>query len=425
MARRKLGRQFGWLWAANAVSAYGSGLGFGAFGLIAISVLHSSPAGVSALSSASLIVGALVAVPTGPWIETRRKRPVMIAMDLLRFAAMATIPLAYWLGWLTYVQLLLVAIVVAAAKIGFATAGGAYLKSVVARDDLLAASSRFESTLWSSIAIGPPLGGAAIGLFGYTTTVVADGLSYLLSALGITAIGGREPTPVKDAAKKVTLRDLPDSWRYLLSHPRLRPVFLNRLAVGGLIMAQEPLVAVLMLRDLHFAPWQYGLAFAVPCIGGFVGSRLAGPTVAKYGEHKVMWLAAIGAVLWPIGLAFIPAGIAGLLLVMVIEFGVIVPMSLFNPVVATFRLKHIEHERLSRTLSAWQISSSLATALLTLVWGVLAALTATRIAIGLAGLLLIATPLLLLRAATSRDSAPARTGAPGERQSSPLITEEM
>lgn len=110
---------------------------------------------------------------------------------------------------------------------------------------------------------------------------------------------------------------------------------------------------------------------------------------------------------------------------MAIEFGVIIAMSLFNPVVATFRLKHIEHERLSRTLSAWQISSSLATAFLTLAWGVLAALTSTRIAIGLAGLLLLATPLLLLRAATSRDSAPARTVAPGERQTRPLITEEM
>nr|WP_241755281.1 MFS transporter [Actinomadura sp. RB99] len=261
----------------------------------------------------------------------------------------------------------------------------------------MVANSRFESTTWISIAIGPPLGGAAIGLFGYTITVLADGLSYLLSALGVTAIGGQESAPSRDASKKVTLRDLPDSWRYLLSHPQLRPLFLNRLVLGGLFMATEPLLSVLMLRDLHFVPWQYGLAFAVPCVGGFAGSRLAGPTVAKYGEHKVMWLAAIGAVLWPIWLAFAPAGITGLLLVMAIEFGVIIAMSLFNPVVATFRLKHIEHERLSRTLSAWQISSSLATAFLTLMWGVLATLTSTRIAIGLAGLLQLATPLLLLR----------------------------
>ncbi|MDX6432561.1 MAG: hypothetical protein QOE54_4927, partial [Streptosporangiaceae bacterium] len=40
MARRSLGRQFGWLWAAYAVSAYGSGLALGAFPLIAVLVLH-------------------------------------------------------------------------------------------------------------------------------------------------------------------------------------------------------------------------------------------------------------------------------------------------------------------------------------------------------------------------------------------------
>ncbi|TVT46420.1 MFS transporter [Amycolatopsis rhizosphaerae] len=111
---------------------------------------------------------------------------------------------------------------------------------------------------------------------------------------------------MKDTTKRIALRDVPDSWRCLLNHPQLRPIFLNRLALGGLFMATEPLLAVLMLRDLHFAPWQYGLAFAVPCIGGFVGSRLAGPTVAKYGEHKVMRIAGVGAVLWPIWPAFTP-----------------------------------------------------------------------------------------------------------------------
>jgi len=66
MARRSLGRQFGWLWAAFAVSAYGTGLGFGAFAVIAIRVLHAGAAEVSALSAASLAAGAVVAVPLGP-----------------------------------------------------------------------------------------------------------------------------------------------------------------------------------------------------------------------------------------------------------------------------------------------------------------------------------------------------------------------
>src|SRR5580704_19750297 len=99
MARRSLGRQFGWLWTAYAVSAYGSGLGFGAFPLIAVLVLHASPAQVSTLSAVGPAVGALIAVPLAPWVEFRRKRPVMIAMDLTRFVVMATIPVAYAVGW--------------------------------------------------------------------------------------------------------------------------------------------------------------------------------------------------------------------------------------------------------------------------------------------------------------------------------------
>ncbi|MDO8189114.1 MFS transporter, partial [Conexibacter sp. CPCC 205706] len=191
MRRRSLGRQFGWLWAAYAVSAYGTGLGFGAFQVLAIVVLDAGPAQVAALSAAGLAVGALVAVPLGPWIEFRRKRPVMIAMDLVRFGALASVPLAYALGWLGFLQLLIVAVAVAAAKIAFNASSGAYLKSIVAGEDLLVANARFESTTWSATALGPPLGGAAIGLFGPVVTVAVDAASYLLSAVCIGAIGGR------------------------------------------------------------------------------------------------------------------------------------------------------------------------------------------------------------------------------------------
>ena len=70
--------------------------------------------------------------------------------------------------------------------------------------------------------------------------------------------------------------DLLDGWRYTLAHPTLRPLLANSILVGGLILAIEPLIAVLMLGQLHFAPWQYGLAFAAPCVGGLVGARMAG-----------------------------------------------------------------------------------------------------------------------------------------------------
>ena len=275
MARRSLGRDFGWLWSAYAVSAYGSGLGFGAFPIIAVLVLHASAAQVSALAAIGPAVGALLAVPLAPWVEFRRKRPVMIAMDGSRFALMMSIPIAYALGWLSFVQLLVVAALVAAAKIAFNAASGAFLKSLVGADDLLVANARFESTNWSSIAIGPPLGGAAIGLLGPVVTVVADAVSYLLSALGVSAIHSREERSRRSAKRRVRAGELLDGWRHIFGQPGLRALYLNNMVVAGLIMATEPLLAVLLLGQLGFAPWQYGLAFALPCLGGLIGSRLA------------------------------------------------------------------------------------------------------------------------------------------------------
>ncbi|WP_335934889.1 MFS transporter [Streptomyces sp. PTD5-9] len=397
VGKRALGRRFGRLWAAYAVSSYGTSLAFGAFPLIAILVLHSGPTEVAALAAVGRAVGAVLAVPLGPWVEFRRKRPVMVSMDLIRFAATMSVPAAYMFGRLGFAQLVVVSVVVAAANIAFNAACGAYLKSLVPPEDLLVANGRFESTTWTSTMVGPPIGGAAIGMFGPMTTVVANGVSYLLSALGIRAIGGTEPRPARPDAPRLRARDLAEGWRHILTHPGLRPLFLNTLAVNGLIMATEPLLAVLLLDRLGFAPWQYGLVFAAPCIGGLVGSRLAHRLVKRFGRHRVMLTAGALRACWSVGLAFVRPGIPGIVLVIVVQLGLVTCCAVYNPVLATYRLDHTDSGRVARTLSAWSVSSSAAIAALTAVWGVLATVTGTRTAIATAGVLLLATPLLLPR----------------------------
>ncbi|MFC8723448.1 MFS transporter [Kitasatospora sp. NPDC057198] len=406
MSRRKLGRPFGWLWASYAVSAYGSGLGFGALPLIAVLVLHAGPAQVAVLSAVGPAVGALVAVPLAPWMEAQRKRPVMIGADLARCAAMASVPAAYALGWLGFAQLLVVTAVVAAAKIAFGAASGAYLKSLVPAEHLLVANSRFESTNWSSIAVGPPLGGAAIGLFGPVVTVLADAASYLLSALGITAIREPEhaPQPRRTDGGRPRAGGLLEGWRHLLGHPVLRRLYLNNLLVSGLIMATEPLLAVLLLRQLGFPAWQYGLAFAAPCLGGLIGSRLAPRVVARHGRHRVFRVVGTLRVVWLPGLALVRPGVAGLLTVMAVELAIIVHMSLYTPVLATYRLEHTPAHLVSRTLTAWSVGQQATTATLTALTGLLAHFTGPRPALATAGLLILATPLLLPR--TTPQDAP-------------------
>lgn len=162
-------------------------------------------------------------------------------------------------------------------------------------------------------------------------------------------------------------------------------------------MATAPLLAVLMLGPLEFAPWQYGLAFAVPCLGGLLGSRLAPRLVDRFGRHRVMRTAGALRACWLLGLAFIGPGTAGLVLVMVVEFGMITCMGVFNPVFAAYRLDRTPADRVARTLCAWSVTSKATIAALTALWGLLAGVTGPRTAIAIAGLLVMATPFLLPR----------------------------
>ena len=401
MARRRLGRRFGWLWTAYSVSTFGTFFAFDAFTVVAVLVLHAAPVEVSVLAAAGPAVGALVAVPLGPWVEFRRKRPVMVAVDLVRFAAVLSVPVAFALGGLGLAQLVVVSVVVGTADLAFTAASGAYLKGLVAGDDLLVANGRFESTTWTAVLLGPPLGGVAIGLFGPVTSMAVDAASYLLSAVGIRAIGGGEPRP---ARRGPASGGLLEGWRHILTHPTLRPLFLNTVLVNGLIMAPAPLVAVLMLGDLGFAPWQYGLAFAVPCVGGLVGARLSAPLVARFGSGRVMAASGTLRACWPIGLAFVGPGVGGLVLVMAVQLGLITCIGVFNPVYATYRLERTGPDRGSRVLSAWSVTGRASIATLTGLGGLLAAVTSARTAVAVAGVLLLATPLLLPRRQTGQVS---------------------
>ncbi|MFD6416250.1 MFS transporter [Streptomyces sp. NPDC060194] len=214
-----------------------------------------------------------------------------------------------------------------------------------------------------------------------------------------------------------------DGWRHILADPALRPLLLNTALFNGLLMAAQPLLAVLMLGRLGFAPWQYGLAFAVPAIGGLLGSRLARPLVRRHGEGRVLCAAGALRTLWPVGLAFTGPGTGGLLLVMAVEFLLILSCGVFNPVYATHRLTRTPPDRTARTLTAWGVTVKASTALLTAVWGLLAGLVGLRAAIGAAGVGLLATAVLLpwreagLRGLPARARSARSDRSPGSNRS--------
>ncbi|GAB4586404.1 hypothetical protein [Nocardia sp. IFM 10818] len=91
------------------------------------------------------------------------------------------------------------------------------------------------------------------------------------------AARGRGPART---STRPTLPETAEGWRYILHHPHLRPLFFNTVLVSALIMAIAPLCAILFLRELGFAPWQYGLPGLGELPAAALGTR---PAIALAG----------------------------------------------------------------------------------------------------------------------------------------------
>ncbi|WP_225840383.1 MFS transporter [Streptomyces sp. NK08204] len=399
-------RDFTRVWHAYAVSAAGTAVGAGALPLVAVTTLHATALQVSLLAALSSVPGAVIALWLGGRIEHRTKRPVMIAADLARAVALASVPLAAALGLLTFGQLCAVGVVQAAATTAFLAASTAHLKALVAPEARLRASARFETTDWLSQSAGPPSGGLLVGALGTTATVAVDALSFALSALGISRLQTPEPEPPPVPASRSSA-GVSTGWRTILAHPGLRPLFWNALLFGGPVMATVPLLAVLMLQDMHFTPIQYGLALGLPCLGGILGSRCTLPLTRRLGAHRVLLAFGVLRTPWALLLAFVPLGRLGLVAIVAIDTGLLFAVGVFNPAFAAYRMAVTDDHVIARVVTAWSVSAKTAQPACMLAAGLLASQVGVRPALLVAGTLCLASAALLPWTAAAPDPAPA------------------
>jgi predicted MFS family arabinose efflux permease len=358
---------------------------------VAVLVLHSSTLQVSLLAAVSGFGASLIALPLGSRIEFRRKRPVMVVADLVRFVALLSVPAAATAHVLSYAQLCVVGVVSTMGAIAFGAASGAHLKALVEPEKRLIANSRFETTFWVSQTAGPPLGGLLVGVFGATVTMAVDGASFLLSALGVRRIRRPEPSPPVSHAKK----DLSGGWRYILGHRDLRQLFFNGMLFGGSIMMTSPLLAVLMLVRLKMPPVDYGLALGVPCLGGVLGSRLAPPLTRRFGQRRVLLVSGALRAPWMLLIPFAGRGPGGLALIVAAEMGLLVSAGIFNPSFATFRMQATDDAYMARVSSSWSISAKTVQPLFMVIGGLISLVLSVQATIAIAGLLCLGTVGLL------------------------------
>ncbi|NBU28670.1 MAG: MFS transporter, partial [Caulobacteraceae bacterium] len=212
------------LWAAQAVSAFGSRITREGLPMAAVLTLDATPAQLGILAALGLGPGVVVGLFAGGWIDRSRRRPLLIGSDLVRMALLLTIPLAGWTGLLAMPQLYVVAALVGAAGVIFAIADHAYLPSLIGRDQLMEGNARLEASDSVAEIGGPALAGLLFQLFSASMAILGNAATYLFSAVLLAFIRTPEP-PLKAARKdRHPLEGLVFGARAIWAQPLVRPL---------------------------------------------------------------------------------------------------------------------------------------------------------------------------------------------------------
>jgi MFS family permease len=291
------------LWAGQSVSVVGDQIGALALPLVAVLVLDASAAQMGLLTAMVWAPHLLLSLGVGLYVDRRaQRRRIMIVADLGRAAALASVPVAYWLDALTIEHLFAVAFAVGALSVFFDIAWATFFMRLVPREDVVEANAKLSVSRSLSFVAGPPAAGGLVQLLGAPVTVLADALSFLGSALFLGRIRTVEPPLPPTGGESVRTR-LADGFRFLFGHPLLRASLGCFATINFFNFAFHAIVVLFMARDLGLSAGAIGVILGAGAVGGLAGAAVAPPLGRRLGMGPALML---GAVLFPAPLVLFP-----------------------------------------------------------------------------------------------------------------------
>jgi MFS family permease len=278
------------LWAAQTISEFGSQITLLALPLAAILVLHATTFEVAVLSTIELVPFLLFGLLAGVWVDRLPHRPVLVATDLGRAIALASVPLAYALNALTLPQLYVVGFATGTLTVFFSLASHAYLPALLERERLIDANAKLEVSRSLAQTGGPAAGGGLVSLFSAPAAILGDALSFLASGLLLLSIKHREQAERSElsAWERALWPELREGLGYVWGDPIWRAnVYSAGLAnfAYGVVWAILLVFAVRVL-DLHAGI--IGVILALGEAGGILGALTATRIARKLGIGPTM-----------------------------------------------------------------------------------------------------------------------------------------
>jgi MFS family permease len=266
------------LWAGDTVSQFGSQVTLLAVPTVAILILHAGPFQVGVLSALEFAAFPTLGLVAGVYADRLRRRPIMIVCDLGRMLALGSIPVAFLVNALTLEQLYLVALLTGIFTVFFDVSYQSYLPALVDRPNLIEGNTKLEISRSVAQVSGPAVAGFLIQWIGGARAVAVDALSFLVSAVALSAIKTPEPEPKPGTASGATgfIPEIREGIDVVFKNPYLwRIAGCTATTNLGSNMIFGAVFLIFAYRDLHLSAGVVGIIFAISSVGGLVGAFLA------------------------------------------------------------------------------------------------------------------------------------------------------
>ncbi len=187
------------LWTSILISSFGGQVTLLALPLSAAVLLHAAPTQMGLLTAMEIAPFILFSLPTGVWLDRVRKLPIYVIGELSVAVTVATVPLAWWLGWLSMHWLYFVAFLIGAVNTTAGSAAQIVLTQIVPRERLVEAHAKNALASSTAEVTGPGAAGALIKLTGAPLALLADAVLLLISATILRGVVVKETPSAKNA----------------------------------------------------------------------------------------------------------------------------------------------------------------------------------------------------------------------------------
>ncbi len=259
------------MWCAESVSTLGSSVTLLALSTMVVLTLDGTAQDVGWLNSARWLPYLLFGLLVGALVDRYRRRPLMVAADLVRAVLLAVIPVAWAAGQLSLPLLLGVVACFGVASLVGDAAYMSLLPRIVAKAHLQEAHARIDTTDAVSQSAGPALAGLLVKLIGAPLAVLVDAATYLFSAALMLTVRVTEvkATPTQTPSIRREIRE-GVRWVYRGSGLRVLAMTTHGWFVGNAVLGA--VLAPYALITLDLDPFQFGVATALAGVGSVAGA---------------------------------------------------------------------------------------------------------------------------------------------------------